>query len=269
MEMTFMRLRKALASGALLAAAAMPFAANAAISVNNPTTGATGELWITVWDPNSQQSYQQDLGINTTLTGFGSSISNIDLGTGFSNFIGAASSQSALRYAVFGTNGVSTAGNGVWSTSTTSGLTSSSAFSDDLSIVANWRSSLVAAGEALNAGSTDFVANVSSIATPSGLNAAGYFGDPFNAGTLGGTATFTTNGGLGDALSFYFLGSQRVGTVTSRLATLFGTWSLSGNFLSFTAGGAPIPLPAGIWLLGSALLGLVGIARRQRATVAA
>jgi hypothetical protein len=259
MEMTFMGLRKALTTGALLAAAAMPFAANAAISVNNPTTGAAGELWISVWDPNSQQSYQQDLGIDTTLTGFDSSLANIELGAGFTSFVAAATDSSALRYAVFGTNGVTTAGNGIWSTSTTNTLTNADA---EFSIVQNWRATLVSAGEALNAGSTDFAADVASIAAPSLANAAGYFGAPALVGQLGGTATFITNAGIGQELYFYFLGRQRVSGVTTDFSRLLaGVWNLSGSVLSYTA----VPLPAGVWLLGSALLGLVGVARRKRA----
>jgi hypothetical protein len=39
--------------------------------------------------------------------------------------------------------------------------------------------------------------------------------------------------------------------------------------LSAAAGGAPVPLPAAVWLLGSGLLGLFGIGRRRNAAAAA
>lgn len=42
----------------------------------------------------------------------------------------------------------------------------------------------------------------------------------------------------------------------------------SANF-DLTPSPAPIPLPAAVWLFGSGLLGLVGIARRRKASVAA
>jgi hypothetical protein len=49
--------------------------------------------------------------------------------------------------------------------------------------------------------------------------------------------------------------------------TLEGTASLSANGLTLTgAGGSgppPVPLPAAVWLLGSGLLGLTGVARRK------
>jgi hypothetical protein len=256
-----------LATGALLAAAALPFTANAAISVNDPTTGPVGELWVTVWDPVGQQSYQQDLGIDVIGTNFNTLNTSIDLGANFATFLGGVSDVSKVRYAVFGTNGQTGAGNGIWSTSTTNDLDNADA---EFSIVQNWRSTLVAAGQGLNAGNTDFAADVSSIATPTGSNAAGYFGAPALVGTLGGTATFITNAALGQDLFFYFVGRQRISGVTSDFVTLFaGAWNLTGQILTYGAGTPPpIPLPAGFWLLGSALLGLVGIARRKTAAVA-
>ena len=48
-----------------------------------------------------------------------------------------------------------------------------------------------------------------------------------------------------------------------------GTISLNGNVLTFAAnstGPAPVPVPAAVWLLGSALLGMVSIGRRENKT---
>lgn len=71
---------------------------------------------------------------------------------------------------------------------------------------------------------------------------------------LGSTAVqlfgFTGNGNTGRAQS-YILGSATVGTD--------GTVTIAGN--------STVPLPAAVWLLGSGLLGLFGVARRR--TVAA
>ena len=36
------------------------------------------------------------------------------------------------------------------------------------------------------------------------------------------------------------------------------------NFYAITVGATPVPLPAGVWLLGSALLGVFGVSRRRR-----
>jgi hypothetical protein len=254
-----MGLRKALASGALLAAAAMPFAANAAIKTDD-----LGEIWLTVWDPTGQTSYQQDLGINTTLSGFTSS-TQVDLGAGFTTWLGGVTNTSLVQFAVFGTNQTAFTGNGIWTTSASNGLTA--AADAEFTQVANWQTTLVTAAQTLNGASTDFAANVSSLATPTS-NVQAYFGDPFKVGQLGGTSTFITSAGLGQNLFFYFLGSTFDGTTfTDAVAQLFaGTFNLdsAGAKLNYSVGAAPIPLPAGIWLLGSALLGLVGVARRKR-----
>ena len=64
---------------------------------------------------------------------------------------------------------------------------------------------------------------------------------------------FTGNGGTG-TLQSYTLG-------TATLAAN-GTLTFAGN-----GGGAPVPLPAAVWLLGSGLMGLVGVSRRRKAAV--
>ncbi|HAC33418.1 MAG TPA: hypothetical protein DCF45_02750, partial [Gammaproteobacteria bacterium] len=48
--------------------------------------------------------------------------------------------------------------------------------------------------------------------------------------------------------------------------TVLGTWLLdSAGQLTYTAPVSQVPLPAGVWLFGSALAGLVGVSRRRRA----
>lgn len=50
---------------------------------------------------------------------------------------------------------------------------------------------------------------------------------------------------------------------TAPFAGQTGNWNLSG-----TVTHAPVPIPAAVWLFGSGLLGLVGIARRRKAAAA-
>jgi len=64
-------------------------------------------------------------------------------------------------------------------------------------------------------------------------------------------------------------GSQPTGTANTQQLTSNGgnalLWSLNGNILSLSAGEvAPVPIPGAIWMLGSALVGLLGIGRRRR-----
>jgi hypothetical protein len=63
----------------------------------------------------------------------------------------------------------------------------------------------------------------------------------------------TGNGNTG-AVQSYILGTASLGTN--------GTLTLAAN-----SGGAPVPLPAAVWLFGSGLLGLVGVSRRRKAAV--
>jgi hypothetical protein len=66
---------------------------------------------------------------------------------------------------------------------------------------------------------------------------------------------FTGNGGTGN-LQSYILGTAGVDAN--------GNLTFTGN-----AQGAPVPLPAAVWLFGSGLLGLVGVSRRRKIAVAA
>jgi hypothetical protein len=62
----------------------------------------------------------------------------------------------------------------------------------------------------------------------------------------------TGNGIAGGQSQFYLLGSATFNG---------GTLTISGN--------APVPLPAAVWLFGSGLMGLVGVSRRRKQSVAA
>jgi len=94
--------------------------------------------------------------------------------------------------------------------------------------------------------------------TYGGGNAARWFLNTNNAATL-----------LNTAYSFYDL-SVSAGGNTNSLANLYKagfTVSLASDG-SITVTPTTVPLPAAVWLLGSGLLGLVGIGRRRSARVA-
>jgi hypothetical protein len=89
-------------------------------------------------------------------------------------------------------------------------------------------------------------------------NIAGWYGSLSNSNTLGGTQTL-----------FSELTSAGTSTTKGTFAAV-ETVGLSADGLTFAGLGGtppppppPVPLPAAVWLLGSGLLGLAGVARRK------
>jgi hypothetical protein len=81
-----------------------------------------------------------------------------------------------------------------------------------------------------------------------------------------GTGPFNENA-IGSAAHFYMLAGS--GTGQNNLARIYKgldvTLSLNGTLSAAAGPGGPqVPLPAAVWLLGSALVGFTGIARRRR-----
>lgn len=88
-------------------------------------------------------------------------------------------------------------------------------------------------------------------------------GAPFNSEALFGVDLAMW------AFSVNQTGSGRTAVFTPISELLAGLWNLSAQGLSYNVETtAPVPVPAAAWLMGSALLGLVGVgARRNRAEV--
>lgn len=120
--------------------------------------------------------------------------------------------------------------------------------------IANWN------GNSVNGVGTNFD-SAGATATNNQLN--------FLSGVVSGTA-------VGQAASFYNILSNSSGTAVkggvqpaSTVTTAYsGFWFLSSTgdlTYNVAAAGAPVPLPAGLWLLGSGLLGMFGVGRRRKA----
>lgn len=104
-------------------------------------------------------------------------------------------------------------------------------------------------------------------------------------GSAYGAATLTAAGGTGSLINVNLTGADAITDIDSSLASLDGLFAI-GGYLStidsinqevlFSGTGGPnffksvltiettvVPVPAAVWLFGSGLLGLVGLARRK------
>ena len=115
----------------------------------------------------------------------------------------------------------------------------------------------------LNTGTFDSSSGV----TPGYMTSSGTVNASFNLyGT--GVAQATGYSAAGSSASLYGLTGNGGGSGQA-LAYLLGTVSFNGTTLAFTGETAAVPIPAAGWLLGSGILGLLGVARRKRDAVVA
>jgi len=83
-------------------------------------------------------------------------------------------------------------------------------------------------------------------------------GTSFNQGSAGVATTVSGAGDLTASWTALVVGGAFNGQT--------GSWTITGN--AKAAGGPPpepVPVPAAVWLFGSGLMGLVGVARRKKA----
>lgn len=125
------------------------------------------------------------------------------------------------------------------------------------------------------------VNNLNANATTNGTLASGYTFGKAGSGTSGVWNTTDTGGTIYNWAGF---GPSTLGVATGTASELYGLTgnggtgqaqvydlgslalnitSASNYALVFTANGAPVPLPAAVWLFGSGLLGLAGVGRRR------
>ena len=80
------------------------------------------------------------------------------------------------------------------------------------------------------------------------------------------TLSFTISGVVGDTIYSYAMGSSLNPEADEYFAThIAGFDYIDGVTSAKFAGSTVVPVPASVWLFGSGLLGLVGIARRKKA----
>jgi len=264
---------KALVAAVSLAAAVQ---ANAAINADNasfPGTGTgAGELFLSVIDRggSAPESYTLDLGITasafranpnsflgTTFAADGnlnSLLTNNDGGTIHWNIAAANNADPSNGTDFLNYGYLTTSLSNLTPANTPQGFTYIGAALQKLgSYVYNVNQA---------AGNSNVALNNSTLVN--GGDAAFYDGP--NWGNNWDGASHGSEAALAESMSMFFVGLDPADDTgaTSRVDTFSGLWSLASNgSLTFASAAAPVPLPPAVWLLGSALVGLVGVGRRR------
>lgn len=240
--------------------------ANAAIDIGPMDLGNNSELFFSVWDPVRQVSMTRDLGIHfedfLATEQFSAHSWLASDNSVFSSTFGS-SNPSDLRWNVAAVNEFNTTSTNLvtygFMTTTADPLSQlqTSLINDPANAVNNAIGYGRGYAQAANAGNTNVAENNTTTAQ---------VGDPAYAGAstwnncFGGSFCGITNdAGIGESMAFYQIAMND--DFTQARVNQLGTFELNTNGdLNFT----PVPLPPAAWLLGAALVGLAGIARRKR-----
>lgn len=257
---------------AAVALAAVTSGANAAIVEGNAQID--GELFLTVFDEAGQQSYALDLGFTVNqMTADSTSARSYDLTAIDSNFAGFAGNTN-LRYTVTGMN--TEAGSTRRGTTTQLGfMTTTSGTVEQIQAAAGIRAdadgvigniqnmalnSNASAGPAYNG--TNGGINLSNVAL---IGEIGYYGDASWGDTIGNRGIVASNT-VDNAMTMYTVRQDGNDNTVPFLIDALGSWLLtSTGQLTYTNAPSAVPVPAAVWLFGSGLIGLAGIARRKKA----
>ena len=241
------------------AVAAATLATSAMADITTPNAGPS-DLFLAVWNPTTNQSIVQDLGVN--LSNFqGTTSYQIDAGS-FASDLNA----SGAVYAVVG--GDATAGGFVnqfqgdafytttASSSNLAGLASGNIANGAITL-GNWLDNI----ESANGGTLNPIKGNGAL-DPLYWNKAAPGGGPNQ--TVGVSSTFDASKAIGTSVGFYSLDAVAPdsSSTAAHVTTFAGNWNLSSSgLLTWT----PVPLPAAVWMLLSGLCGVGALSRRRSA----
>jgi hypothetical protein len=271
------------AGNAMAAPPTVPLPQPVPITTLNSNSLSGDPLFAAVWDPLTGQSVVQSLGLTFGQVSVADMTANLNFGalsgfsTTFANQI-AAGTTSSLQFQVFSNsyNSVPDA-NTILTTSRNSIMETKAvdvgAVFGAAASITTWTGRMIGPQDCNKANScigADFNDSKSYANT-------NVFADNLG-GTLNGIdASMHTAGFVGTALNFYSVANDTndpfsSATGNATVTKYAGTWLLSSSgVLTYdVSGGAPVPLPAAVWLLLSGIAGVGTISRRRKnAAVAA
>jgi hypothetical protein len=246
---------------ALGAAMAMAIAGTAQADIDTFDTG-NGELFLSIRDNTAQTSMV------------------LDLNVGMDAFLpGSAAASSTQVFSNADVQNFVTTGSGDYSWSVMAGDNTPPSQVDGIRYLSTTNAPSISMTngqlQSFTIMNTDYLANVNvdldavTDTASYGSGDAGYFAPTMDSWQ--GNAPFSATAGINESQNFYMLSNsaslvlaparaQPVHQQQYQVAGVNATWTLDGGgVLTYSA----VPLPPAVWLLGSALMGLVGVARRK------